>query len=72
MEKLKSALEKLSASIKDLEDAVDYSVKQQNQHKEKIETLQTAIQTTYNRIDEALKKLEKDNSNEEELCLSSP
>ena len=71
MEKLKSALEKLSDSIKDLEDAVDYSVKQQNQHKEKIETLQTAIQTTYNRIDEALKKLEKDNSNEEELCLSS-
>jgi len=72
MERLKTALEKLSASIKDLEDAVDYSVNQQNQHKEKIETLQTAIQTTYNRIDEALKQLDADNvEREDELCLSS-
>ena len=73
MEKLKSALEKLSTSIKELEDAVDYSINQKNQHKEKIETLQTAIQTTYSRIDEALKNLEeKDNLKQEELCLSSP
>ena len=72
MEKLKSALEKLSSSIKELEDAVDYSVNQQNQHKEKIETLQTAIQTTYERIDTALKKLEEDNTKQEDLCLSSP
>jgi hypothetical protein len=68
---LKLALEKLSISIKNLEDAVDYSVNQQNQHKEKIETLQNAIQTTYTRIDEALKNLEKeDDAKQEDLCLS--
>lgn len=71
MERLKSALEKLSVSIKNLEDAVDYSVNQQNQHKEKIETLQNAIQTTYNRIDEALKQLDTQDEQQEELCLSS-
>ena len=71
MERLKSALEKLSVSIKNLEDAVDYSVNQQNQHKEKIETLQNAIQTTYNRIDEALKQLDEKEEPLEELCLSS-
>lgn len=71
MERLKSALEKLSVSIKNLEDAVDYSVNQQNQHKEKIETLQNAIQTTYNRIDEALKQLDTQDERQEELCLSS-
>ena len=71
MERLKSALEKLSVSIKNLEDAVDYSVNQQNQHKEKIETLQNAIQTTYNRIDEALKQLDAQDEQQEELCLSS-
>ena len=71
MERLKLALEKLSISIKNLEDAVDYSVNQQNQHKEKIETLQNAIQTTYTRIDEALKNLEKeDDAKQEDLCLS--
>ena len=70
MERLKSALEKLSVSIKNLEDAVDYSINQQNQHKEKIETLQNAIQTTYDRIEEALKQLDADEQ-QEELCLSS-
>ena len=66
MEKLKLALEKLSSSIRDLENSVDYCVNQQNLHKEKIETLQTAIQTTYSRIDLALKKLdEKKNISQE-------
>ncbi|MBE6450017.1 MAG: hypothetical protein E7013_04965 [Alphaproteobacteria bacterium] len=73
MENLKVALEKLSNSIKELEDAVDFSIKKQNQHKDKIETLQIAIQTTYQKIDDALSKLEENQDNqEEEICLSSP
>ena len=73
MENLKVVLEKLSNSIKELEDAVDFSIKKQNQHKDKIETLQIAIQTTYQKIDDALSKLEENQDNqEEEICLSSP
>ena len=71
MEDLKKALEDLSQSIKALEDAVVFSIEQQNRHKEKIETLQTAIQTTYDRIDKALADLDSEEK-EEELCLSLP
>ena len=71
MEDLKKALEKLSQSIKELEDAVVFSIQQQNQHKEKIENLQNAIRTTYNRIDKALADLNSE-ENEEEICLSLP
>ena len=71
MEDLKKALEDLSQSIKALEDAVVFSIEQQNRHKEKIETLQTAIQTTYDRIDKALANLDKQEK-EDEICLSLP
>ena len=71
MEDLKKALENLSQSIKELEDAVVFSIQQQNRHKEKIENLQTAIQTTYNRIDTALAKLDAEEK-EDEICLSLP
>ena len=71
MEDLKKALEDLSQSIKALEDAVVFSIEQQNRHKEKIETLQTAIQTTYDRIDKALADLDSEEK-EEDLCLSLP
>lgn len=69
MEDLKKALEDLSQSIKELEDSVVFSIEKQNRHKEKIETLQTAIQTTYERIDKALANLEE---KEDEICLSLP
>ncbi len=72
MEDLKKALEKLSHSVKELEDAVVFSVQQQNQHKEKIETLQSAIQATYERIDTALQALDKEDEQQEEICLSLP
>ncbi|MBO5997005.1 MAG: hypothetical protein J6P93_00545 [Alphaproteobacteria bacterium] len=71
MEDLKKALENLSQSIKELEDAVVFSIQQQNRHKEKIETLQSAIQTTYERIDKALADLET-KEKEDEICLSLP
>ena len=71
MEDLKKALENLSQSIKELEDAVVFSIEKQNRHKEKIETLQTAIQTTYDRIDKALANLDKQEK-EDEICLSLP
>ncbi|MBP5534634.1 MAG: hypothetical protein J6Y03_03920 [Alphaproteobacteria bacterium] len=71
MEDLKKALEDLSQSIKALEDAVVFSIEQQNRHKEKIETLQTAIQTTYDRIDKALADLDAEEK-EDEICLSLP
>ena len=71
MEDLTKALEDLSQSIKALEDAVVFSIEQQNRHKEKIETLQTAIQTTYDRIDKALADLDAEEK-EGELCLSLP
>ena len=71
MEDLKKALENLSQSIKELEDAVVFSIEKQNRHKEKIETLQTAIQTTYDRIDKALSNLDKQEK-EDEICLSLP
>lgn len=71
MEDLKKALEDLSQSIKALEDAVVFSIEQQNRHKEKIETLQTAIQTTYDRIDKALADLDAEEK-ENEICLSLP
>lgn len=70
MEDLKKALENLSHSIKELEDAVVFSIEKQNRHKEKIENLQNAIQTTYNRIDKALAELDAEEKKEEELCLS--
>ena len=72
MENLKVALEKLSHSIQNLEDAVAFSVAQQNQHKEKIENLQTVIQTTYLRIDKALGEFSSSEENKGELCLSLP
>ena len=71
MEDLKKALENLSKSIKELEDAVVFSIQQQNRHKEKIETLQTAIQTAYDRIDKALAEMDSEEK-EEEICLSLP
>ena len=71
MEDLKKALENLSQSIKELEDAVVFSIQQQIRHKEKIETLQSAIQTTYERIDKALADLET-KEKEDEICLSLP
>ena len=71
MEDLKKALENLSQSIKELEDAVVFSIEKQNRHKEKIENLQNAIQTTYNRIDKALAELDTEKK-EDEICLSLP
>jgi len=71
MEELKKALERLSQSIKELEDAVVFSIEQQNRHKEKIDNLQNAIQTTYNRIDKALADLDAEKK-EDEICLSLP
>ena len=71
MEDLKKALENLSQSIKELEDAVVFSIEKQNRHKEKIENLQNAIQTTYNRIDKALAQLDAEEK-EDEICLSLP
>ena len=71
MEDLKKALENLSQSIKELEDAVVFSIEKQNRHKEKIETLQAAIQTTYERIDKALANLDE-KEKEHEICLSLP
>ena len=71
MEDLKKALENLSQSIKELEDAVVFSIEKQNRHKEKIENLQNAIQTTYSRIDKALAELDAEKK-EDEICLSLP
>lgn len=75
MDTLKQALEKLHRSVKDLEDAVVFSIQKQNLHKEKIETLQEAIQTTYDRIDHALSVLdapdESGEEKQEEICLLS-
>ena len=73
MEKLKQALEKLSKAINELEDSVDFCIKNQNKQKDKIETLQAAIQTSYQRIEDALIKLETSpEEQEDDICLSLP
>lgn len=73
VETLKESLEKLTESLKTLEDAVALCLEKQGKHKEKIETLQTVIRTTYERIDAAIAKAEKEaQTKEDEICLSLP
>ncbi len=58
MDKLKTALDNLHASFKKLEEAVVIATQQKNENKEKIESLHTAIVTAYERMDQALSRVQ--------------
>ena len=69
---MQESLEKLTKAIQQLEEAVALAKEKNNADKEKIKTLQGVIQTSYNRINQAIEDVKKkeDETNQEELCLS--
>lgn len=69
---MQESLEKLTKAIQQLEEAVALANEKNKADKEKIKTLQGVIQTSYNRINQAIEDVKKkeEESNQEELCLS--
>ena len=64
------ALQELTQAVQQLEETVVLVKQKNNLNKEKIESLQNVIATTYDRINEAINSVKQSENEEEEICLS--